>query len=199
MNLLKGTKCYLVGPIERSEDPISWRDRVTEELQEMGIKVYDPMKKPKWAPEKASEATKRGKFLEIINDLNSDHVTLNDIEYYEGIKWIRQVDLRYVHSSDFIVCYLPKMFSMGSCEELTVAINTGKPVLMWSDTDQVPSSWLSTMICDDLNDIGDSFFDSEEDLLKYLRNVNANEIPLDPLKWIFLTYFNKHVKIKGKK
>ena len=199
MNLLNGTKCYLIGPIEQSNDPTSWRDRVSKSLNEMGVKVYDPMKKPTWAPTIASEASK-GKFLEVINDLDlkgESYITIGDIEYYNGMRWIRDVDLRYVHSSDFIVCYLPRTFSMGSGEELTTAINTGKPVLIWSDGGLVPSSWLSTMMCDNLSDIKDSFFHTEEELLTYLRSVNNNEVPLDPLKWIFLSYFHD-VKLKDK-
>jgi len=204
MNLLNNTKCYLVGPIELANDPVSWRSRVTNELQEMGVKVYDPMMKPHWAPKAAAETNKnianKNIFLEVTNKIGAgEKLTESDVENYKAMSWIRQIDLRFVHSSDFIVCYLPKLFSVGSCEELTIAINTGKPVLIYSKDIYIPSSWLATMMYDDPSDIGDSFFHSEEALVNYLKKVNNNEVPLDPMKWVFLSYFNEDLNIKGVK
>lgn len=185
-NLLNNTKCYLIGPIEQSADPTGWRNRITIELNNMGVKVYDPMIKPSWAPKLSSEVNKN-KFLEVIN---TKQITTDNQAYYDSMSWIRDVDLRYVHSSDFIVCYLPKIFSMGSGEELTVAAATGKPVLIWSDKDYVPSSWLATMLCKNLDEIKDVFFHDEKELITYLHNVDNNNIDIDPMKWVFLSYFN---------
>lgn len=204
MNLLKNSKCYLVGPIELSNDPVSWRSRVTKELNEIGVKVYDPMVKPDWAPEVARETNKnvnnKNLFIEVMHKIGKgEELTKNDKDHYYAMNWIRDIDLRFVHSCDFIVCYLPKIFSVGSCEELTIAIESKKPVLIWSKDTYIPSSWLASMMCNEPEDIKDYFFHSEEDLVQYLKKVDNNEVPVDPLKWIFLSYFNKNLKIKGKR
>lgn len=197
MNLLRNTKAYLIGPIEQSNDPVGWRKRITHSLNEMGVKVYDPMVKPDWAPPLASEANKN-QFLKIMNDVLDRHITESDVNHYEAFNWIRDVDLRYVHSSDFIVCYLPKIFSMGSGEELTIAATAKKPILIWSDGDLVPSSWLCSMLCQTSDSITDVFFKNEKSVIEYLQLVDRNEVAVDPMKWIFLSYFYPELKKKEK-
>jgi len=192
MNLLNNTKCYLIGPIEQSADPVGWRNKITAELNKLGVKVYDPMKKPYWAP-KVTVANK-GSFLDALN--NNKEYTQQDKDAFEGMRWIRTIDKRFVNDADFVVCFLPKTFSVGSCEELSICANSGKPVLIWSDKDLIPSSWLADMLCKDIEEIRETFFKSSDAVMDYLNKVNNNEIPLDPFKWVFLTYFNNNIKIK---
>lgn len=216
MGLLKGTKTYLIGPIERSDDPNGWRNKITEKLAKWGVKVFDPMIKPHYAPE--TTTANKNDFLAFLNSHHKTDLAKKDLKEihnidtnckeweeqkrkasrsFSGMDWIRKVDKRYVYSADFIIAYLPKVFSAGSMEEITIAAQTGKPILMWSDVDEpLPSSWLVPMLCEDMSEIKDVFFISEHELLEYLGKVDNNEVELDPFKWCFLTYFDETVKVK---
>lgn len=190
-NLLGGSKCYMIGPIELSDDPDSWRQRTTKTLNEMGVSVYDPMVKPSWAP-KITTANKNSFLKDLNEDPQSAHAA------FDGMQWIRNIDIRYVYSSDFIVCYLPKVFSMGSCEELAIAAQIGKPVIMWSNPESpIPSSWGAAMLCKTIDQVKETFFDDEDAAMNYLRMVDNNEIELDPFKWVWITYFHQNVRMKN--
>jgi len=192
---LHNTKCYLVGPIEQDSNPDSWRNKVTEKLNKLGVRVYDPLKKPNWAPQLT--VMNKNNFLKALND---DHINDEARASHDAMHWIRDIDRRFVQDADFIICYMPKIFSSGTGEEITIASDMNKPILIYNDDDElVPSSWLACMLCRDVEEIKETFFPSMEAITEYLGKVDNNEVEIDPFKWVFLSYFLKDTKVKNVK
>lgn len=180
MGLLHGTKVYLSGPIEFSNDSKNWRKTISEFLNELDVKIYDPLVKPDWFPDltKADPSS-------YLNGINKEN--------YDAIDFVRRIDMKYVYDTEWIIAYLPRCFTVGTIEELAAAANMGKPILVVSE-DGVPSSWAMAMLSK-FEDMSDVFFRNFKDLVDYINKIDNNEISLDPVKWSFITYFNDGVKI----
>ena len=122
-NLLKDTKVYLVGAMEYDENAREWRDRVTEQLDKLSIKVFNPFKKPFVNSVPEDEFTKaflHNKLAEGDYDTVKNHMKL-----------IRAYDLRCVDLSDFIIAYIdPKVASWGSADEIYTSLRMRKPVFL---------------------------------------------------------------------
>jgi hypothetical protein len=125
MNLLKDTRCYLIGHMQYSNGQ-SWRNEVKETFKDSGIKFYDPYHKP---------------FInDIPEDDNSRAEMLHwmDSEQYDLVctrmKPVRGYDLRLVDISDwFIAVIKPEIASWGSAEEITTVIREKKPLFLVID------------------------------------------------------------------
>lgn len=187
MGLLNGTKAYLAGPIEYAGDGqggIIWRNEITKLLHEMGVRVYDPMRKPDWYPPISKgdpgAYTKR--------------IMKGDRDGFEAIHFIEKVDFRYVYDCDWLIVYLPAQRTYGTIDELRAAVNCGKPIFIFSE-DGVVSSWVMAMVSDHTT-YKEVFHHSLDELVEYIRRIDNSEVPLDPLKWIFLSYFNENVPLK---
>lgn len=182
-NYLKNTKCYLVGPIEHDKSfGRDWREVAVEKLGKLGITTYNPLDRPQWM-----------KHLEpyIPPNVSRDDA-LNAIEYGDLIsekfilaqQFIRHICLRYVHSCDFVLCYLPNAKTFGTTEELVVASNSKKPILTICP-DNIPSLWVYDLIKND------SVFKDLSGAIDYLESINKAEVELDLLKWIFMKDYPK--------
>lgn len=195
MNLLHGTKVYLAGPIEYASDGkggIVWRDRLTEILHQMGIRVYDPMKKPKWYPNIAKGNP--GVYVKTVLESEATEPDSNIIDAFDAIKFIEKADFRYVYDCDWLIVYLPSARTYGTIDELRAAVNCGKPILVFSE-EVIPSSWVMSMVAtpDDYREV---FFADMNSMVEHIKRIDNGEVELDPLKWIFLSYFNQNVKLK---
>jgi hypothetical protein len=220
MGLLSGSKTYLCGPIEYSADGqggIVWRNKLTEILHSMGVRVYDPMKKPEWYPEiskgnpgvyvksvlEAHAHTKCGDcgstdpntWINTHNEPDRSHCrddfhkTPKRIrEAFHGVSFIEKADFRYVNDCEWLIVYLPARRTYGTIDELRAAVNAGKPIMIFSE-DIIPSSWIMSMVADE-NNFREVFFPSMDKMVDYIRKIDNGEAKLDPLKWIFLSYFN---------
>lgn len=123
MNLLKGTRTYLIGAVEYDIHGKSWRQDLSKKLREIGIVTFDPYEKPLLnSIEESSELflnwkslLKEGKFDEVA----------------DFAKKIRSEDLRMTDLVDFAFAYLnPKIPTFGSIEELVQICRAKKPVFL---------------------------------------------------------------------
>ena len=172
--LLKNRTVYLAGPIEVDNDPGSWRDRLTDGLAILGLRVWNPLVKPEWCTQITGDDQR--------NDL---------IKFKDGIKLfggrngaldrnreIREVCLRLVSACDFIICKIGGK-TVGTFEELAHAAMMKKPVLFIGEVD---SCWRVAQFYN--ND--PIFFANEMVLLSHLAAIDEGLQEVDNLSWIFL-------------
>ena len=101
----------------------NWRDLVEEELTPLGIRIFNPYKKP-FVKDVNEDENIRGKVQQEI-----ERCFYNDVA--ERIKLIRSYDLNLVDRSDFIVAHLlPEVASWGSAEEIVTAVRMKKPIFI---------------------------------------------------------------------
>jgi nucleoside 2-deoxyribosyltransferase len=194
MGLLSGTKVYLAGPIEYAADNkggIIWRNELTEVLKGMGVRVYDPMNKPNWYPDIAKGNP--GVYVDcVLNGGTDDEIK----DAFDGVKFIEKADFRYVNDCEWLIVYLPKQRTYGTIDELRAAVNAGKPIMIFAE-ERIVSSWIMGMVADH-TDYNDVFFPSMTKLIERIQEIDRGEVELDPLKWIFLSYFNQNIRLKPK-
>lgn len=213
MGILANTSCYLAGPVEFSPDAAEWRIRVAQELSGMGVVVLNPLVKPEWVGPRglrpqpdinANFFVKQG-IPQVSNNfagqiptepIRPEQVLVRpDMELaLQDMHIQRDICLRMVYATNWCICRLPKIFTVGTFEELTLLSKAGAPV-MFVCPDGIPSMWLVSMFVDKAIDIDDVFFQDEAQLLTAVRHINQGERQIDPRKWIFLTWTPQ----KGKK
>lgn len=123
MNVLKGKRAYLSGPIEFGTNE-NWRTKPIETItNRFGVNLFDPFADPKqqWTPAIA-EAKK-----------NQDYTTMNKIA-----KIFVRKDLAMVDRADFIIAYLPyKVPTTGTHHEIINSNNAKKPTLLVTDCEDI--------------------------------------------------------------
>jgi hypothetical protein len=178
MNRLKGLACYLSGPIDFAENMgADWRNAITPKLEEMNVKVFDPLKHIFYGTDKL-EANKRPKMDLLLEEERFD-------ELREEMKDINHWDLRAIDLSSFIIVnYDVKTFMCGTHEEIFVANKQDKPVLMMiGDNRKNLPKWIYGRFP------YDHMFESWEELIEYLDKINS--LPhyaftkADEKRWIF--------------
>jgi len=193
MGFLNGTKVYLAGAIEYAADGsggVVWRNEITPKLEAMGVRIYNPMRKPEWYPDIAK--TDPGIYVKQVIDAVVQGGPTEDA--FKAIRFIENADFRYIYDCEWVLVFMPRVFTVGTIDELRAAVNTKKPIFIVCP-DLIPSSWLMGMVAtsEDLHEI---FFRDFDSLFNHLNAVDKGEVPLDPLKWIFLSYFHKDVPLK---
>ena len=122
MNALFKTRTYLVGHMQYASGR-DWREYVEEELRPIGIRIFNPYKKPFVKDVNEDEDTR----LSVAHCM--EHGYFNDVA--ERMKLIRSYDLNLVDRSDFIIAHLlPEVASWGSAEEIVTAVRMKKPVFV---------------------------------------------------------------------
>jgi len=185
--ILNGTSVYLSGPIENVGDGSDWRSAISPHLQEMGVKVMNPLEKPAWLRRASKvdgpkQAEQRKILLQGCPEGNYD-------EIYQTQKEIRDMGIRLAYASDWMICRLPRQETVGTYEEIKIAKECGKPCFFWCP-DGLFSMWLFAMFATSESDSWrDIFFDDWESLHDYLKKINACEVPINSMEWIFVTYF----------
>jgi hypothetical protein len=193
MSILHNTTCYLAGPVEHDLMASSWRNELAIKLSAIGIKVYDPLIKPKWFP--SSCRINPAVYREVLRDGpaiakticgEDNFTTINVRDVFTANAYMRKVCLRIVSAVDWVICYLPIKPTFGTCEEVYDAIYEGKPVLFCCP-DGIPSTWIlgAASTADDYSNV---FFKDWDSLLKHVLKIDKGLIKLDPVKWIFLTW-----------
>ena len=110
-----------------------------------------------------------------------------DEEAIKVNKSIRVSGRRLAATADFIICYLPKVLTYGTFEELSIGSNDGKPVLfICPDEDIPPSSWLIDQFVSEVEEWTDVFFTNMDNLLTWLFEVHNSNRGYDHDKWIFI-------------
>ena len=185
MNRLKNARCYLAGAIEKdSYGGAPWRDKVKQDLRDIGIQWLDPCEKPITVGiEDSSTGAK-------LKNLRYDQ---RGTEVREIIHAIRHVDLRMVDISDFIIVRLdPDVPTFGTHEEVYRAIDQNKPtlILVEGGLDKTPLWWFDKV---DLS----LLFGNWTDLYAYLDLVAKS--PVSDLsimeasnwQWIFFNWMGE--------
>jgi len=163
MNRLKNQRVYLAGAMDRVADRgNTWRDNITPFLQDLGVVVFNPIKKPSSEGSEDSEthATK----LKLKNQQRYDELS-------SMMKTIRAVDLRLVDISDFLIVNLNlDHYACGTWEELSLANRSKKPILIHIEQGkQNTPDWLFGTLPHQW------FFSEWSDLKTYLLHVNNDE------------------------
>ena len=177
MGYLKHTKCYLVGPVEHDASfGKDWRDVAVEELNKLNITTYNPLDRPKWMshiePYVPMDVSRDEVLDAIDNNQEKD-------KYVLAQQFIRHICLRFVHSCDFVLCYLPNSKTFGTTEELVIAHQARKPIIMVCP-DKVPSLWVYDLVKDQ------PIFTDLKKAFGYINSINNGKEEIETLKWIFM-------------
>jgi hypothetical protein len=172
-NLLWKTRTYLVGPMEYL-DGQGWREKLTPELENMGIVVFNPYKKP-FIKDVQEGPEVRAKLAEAAASGDYDYLC-------EKFREIRVFDLNLVDRSDFIIAHIsPRIASWGSAEELVTANRAKKPIFLSVEggKSQCPK-WIFGMFPHKY------IYSSPEEVLDMLKKIDSGEKEIDSSRWRLL-------------
>jgi hypothetical protein len=176
-NVLDGAVAYLSGSMEYCPSGgVSWRRQIIDLVrqEDININFLDPTNKPKGLmPEEKG----------VYHNLRS---TKDWAGLQKYVKRIRRDDLRCVDLSDFmIVCIDRRIHACGTYDELFTAEDQQKPVLIISigGKEELPG-WLFAVVR--LEEI----FDSVEDCVAYLKDINNGTQPVDD-RWVLIRDYLK--------
>lgn len=173
MNRLYNQRVYLAGPMDRCPNRGSqWRDYVSPILKDMGIVVLNPLHK----------ATNVG-----LEDANTHRIKmeLKKDEKYDELsrlmKEIRNVDLRMVDISDFLIVNLDlDIHPCGTLEEIFWANRQKKPVIihMKQGKKHTPD-WLFGTLPHHM------IFSDWDEVINYLGHINSSYSIDNSKRWYF--------------
>lgn len=178
MDLLKDSRVYLAGAVDNDENRQTWRDDISIFLKKLGVHVYDPLVKPKWLS-KSTKVDPSNYFKAFDDGSNIDEV-------FKSMDEIRTICLAHVAASDFIICHMPMIFTVGTISELERAVQMNKPVLFHCPEKMPPSTWALQHATSET--FKQHFFKDWNSLKTHLRCVNSGIVKLDPMKWIHIAY-----------
>lgn len=161
MNRLQKQRVYLAGAMDRVHDRgIGWRDNITPFLENLGVIVFNPIKKPTMIGQEDEQTHK----YKIKLKLEQNYDELSQL-----MKVIRSVDLRLVDISDFLIVNLDlDIHPCGTYEEIFWANRQKKPIVVHMvQGKQSAPDWLFGTIPHQM------IFSSWEDIKKYLYDINT--------------------------
>lgn len=124
-NILKNTRCYLIGAMEFANGE-GWRNIVKKELLDRNIILFDPYYKP-FIDNVPEDDSARKEMLHWRESGQYDLVA-------QRMKQVRAYDLRLCDISDwFIAVIKPSVASWGSAEEITTLIREKKIIFLVID------------------------------------------------------------------
>lgn len=175
MNRLRNQRVYLAGAMDRVADRGNgWRDNITPFLQDLGLTVFNPIKKPS---------------IEGSEDQET-HIyktKLKQSQKYDELsrlmKTIRSVDLRLVDISDFLIVNLNlDHHACGTYEEIALANRSKKPILIHIEQGkQHTPDWLFGTIPHQM------FFSSWVEVKEYLYHINSSPNIETYKRWQFFS------------
>lgn len=182
MGFLQDSRCYLAGPVEHDKTCEGWRITIANQLKEMGVVTYDPLVKPSWF----SEVSRMDPsiYLKIINGGSSPNLGVSDV--FNALIEMREACLRIVSVVDWVICYHPKKFTVGTIDEVLETHRFGKPVF-YCGPDGVLSTWLM-VVASEADTYDRVFFKDWESLLEHVRRIDSGEAAIDPHQWPGLTW-----------
>lgn len=173
MNRLKNQRVYLAGAMDRVADRGNgWRDNITPFLENLGIIVFNPIKKPTKIGKEDSETHR----YKIKLKLEKKYDELSDV-----MKTIRAIDLRLVDISDFLIVNIDlDIHPCGTYEEIFLANRSKKPVIihMEQGKENTPD-WLFGTIPHKM------IFSSWTELQNYLQYINTEATIEHHNRWRF--------------
>jgi hypothetical protein len=172
-NILFGTRCYVIGAMQY-EDGQDWRNKVENALQPIGIKIFNPYKKP------------------FINEIKEDtearkllNVWMENEEYDKVAKRMRAVrsdDLRLCDVSDFFIVKIsPTVSSFGTGEEMTTINRMKKPTFVFVEGGKKKTPlWIMGQIPHKY------IYNDLDSLLDTIKKIDSEEILIDSDRWRLL-------------
>ena len=172
-NLLERTKTYLIGHMQYKSGR-DWRKDVTDELQPLGITVFDPYHKP-FVEDVDEDEPARVEMLEMMEDGKYDELT-------RRMKKVRNYDLNLVDRSDFIIGNLqPEIASWGSAEEIVTAVREQKPLFIAIEGGKSKTPlWMLAMFPHKY------IYDSIDEVIDVIKDIDSGKKRLDSGRWKLL-------------
>lgn len=171
-NRLEMSRVYLAGAMDRVPDGgVQWRRKIAPWLNSRGIVVFDPTDKPCDIGVENPETRK----------LRHDAKVNGDLSLLHADKEVRQVDLRIVDISDFLIVNIDiNSHPCGTYEELFSANREKKPVLIRCEQGKYGApDWLYWTLPEQF------FFGTWDELKAYVDHVAFGK-NVDRLKrWVF--------------
>ena len=170
---LNNQRVYLAGAMDRVLDRGNgWRDDITPFLKNLGIIIFNPIKKPT-AIGQEDEQTHR---LKLKLKSEKKYNELSDL-----MKTIRSVDLRLVDISDFLIVNLDlDHYACGTWEELFLANRSKKPIVIHIEQGkQNTPDWLFGTIPHQM------IFSTWLELQSYLQYIDGNSQIEHHNRWRF--------------
>jgi len=173
MGILNKTRTYLVGHMQYASGR-DWREYVEGELEPVGIRIFNPYKKPFVKDVEEDEDTR----LSIAHCM--EHGYFNDVA--ERMKLIRSYDLNLVDRSDFIIAHiLPEVASWGSSEEITTAVRMKKPIFLSVEGGKRKTPyWFMGKLPHNY------IYDSIEEVVDMIKAINNGTKEIDSDRWRLL-------------
>jgi hypothetical protein len=149
-----------------------WRDNITPFLEQLGVVVFNPIKKPISIGKEDEETHKYKKILK--QEENYDELS-------SLMKTIRSVDLRLVDISDFLIVNLDlDTHPCGTYEEIFWANRQKKPIIVHMvQGKQSAPDWLFGTIPHQM------IFSYWQDIKNYLLDINNNSEIQTFNRWYF--------------
>ena len=173
MNRLNNQRVYLAGAMDRVPDRGNgWRDSITPFLQDLGVIVFNPIKKPSIVGMEDDQTHHLKKDLKVKENYN---------ELSQLMKIIRSVDLRLVDISDFLIVNLDlDIHPCGTYEEIFWANRQKKPIIIHMvQGKQNAPDWLFGTVPHEM------IFSSWDSIKEYLYNINSNHEINNHNRWYF--------------
>jgi hypothetical protein len=175
LNILSGTRCYLIGPME-FEDGTKWREHVQNELSSLNINFFNPYHKP------------------FLDDIPEDDAARKDLHRWRSnghfdmvsqqMKAVRGFDLRLCDICDWFIARIsPNVPTWGSMEEIVTVIRQKKPLfLVINDPDGVKACplWFFGVLPYKY------IYNNIEDALDTIRNIDSGVIKMSSDRWKLL-------------
>jgi nucleoside 2-deoxyribosyltransferase len=173
MNRLKNQRVYLAGAIDRCPNlGVAWRESITPFLKEKGVTVLNPMKKSISLGSETGES--RITRSQLKESENYDQLSIS-------MKEIRNIDLRMVDISDFLVVNIDlDIHSCGTYEEIFMANRSKKPIIIHMEQGKAKApDWLFGTLPHSM------FFSTWDDVKKYLTYIDSEELIDTKNRWRF--------------
>lgn len=173
MNLLKGTKFTVIGPIQYSNGH-GIRDYFKKELKSLGIIIYDHYDKP---------------FMSEY--VQEDDNTIKQIRYWikngeynkvAALRAIRTYDLNLIDRSDAIIFhFIPGVVTCGSWEEFFWANRLKKPIFFITEGGKnLTPAWVFWTIKHKY------IYNSKEEVLQMIKDIDSGKKTIDSERWRLL-------------
>ena len=173
MSILNKTRTYLVGHMQYASGR-DWREQVEEELRPLGIRIFNPYKKPFVKDVNEDEG------IRATTERNMELGYFNDVA--DRMKRIRSYDLNLVDRSDFIVAHLlPEVASWGSAEEIVTAVRMKKPIFISMEGGKSKTPlWMMGMLPHHY------IYDSIEEVVDMIKKIDDGSKKIDSDRWRLL-------------
>lgn len=173
MGLLEKTRTYLVGHMQYASGR-DWREQVTNDLEPLGIRVFNPYDKP------FVKDVDEGEDTRLSLEHCQKHGYFNDVS--ERMKLVRSYDLNLVDRSDFIIAHLlPDVASWGSAEELVTAVRMKKPIFISMEGGKHATPlWMMGMLPHHY------IYDSIEEVVEMIEQIDSADKKIDSDRWRLL-------------